>query len=98
MGEAARLFHDEGRAGPRRLTPAGIRRGIFVFAAALLAGLMALRFAGIDRTLLAILAAAAGLLVALLLITYRAFAGVVEAARNLPPEGSPPEEDDEDAR
>jgi len=72
--------------------PTGVRRGVFALAAALIAGLAALRIAGIDRTLLAILAAAAGLLVAMLLITYRALAGVAEAARN----AAPPQRDDKD--
>ncbi len=59
-----------------------IKRGIYLFAALLLAALAGLRILDIDRGLLKILAIASGLLVLLLLITYRAFAGVAEAARN----------------
>jgi uncharacterized Tic20 family protein len=72
-----------------------IKRGIYVFAALLLMILVGLRILDVDRQLLNILAIASGLLVLLLLITYRAFAGVAEAARNgmLPP---PPPDDDED--
>jgi hypothetical protein len=78
------------------LTPnSRIKRGIYVFAALLLMVLAGLRILDIDRSLLKILAIASGLLVLLLLITYRAFAGVAEAARDgtLPP---PPPDDDED--
>jgi hypothetical protein len=72
-----------------------IKRGIYVFAALLLLVLAGLRVLDIDRSLLKILAIASGLLVLLLLITYRAFAGVAESAGNgtLPP---PPLDDDED--
>jgi len=71
-----------------------IRRGIYGLAALLLLGLFGLRLMEIDRTLLAIFAAASGLLVVLLLITYRAFSSVAEAARN----GTlgPPAKDDKD--
>jgi hypothetical protein len=71
-----------------------IRRGIYALAALLLLGLFGLRLLEIDRTLLAIFAAASGLLVVLLLITYRAFASVAESARN----GTlgPPAKDDKD--
>lgn len=73
-----------------------IRRGIYGLAALLLLGLFGLRLMEIDRSLLAIFAAASGLLVLLLLITYRAFAGVAEAARN--GRLGPPAKDDKDER
>jgi prepilin signal peptidase PulO-like enzyme (type II secretory pathway) len=68
---------------------------IYGLAVLLVAGLLVMRFFDVDRQLLKILTIASGLLVLLLLITYRAFAGVAEAARNgtLPP---PPPDDDED--
>ena len=65
-------------AGPDRR----IKRGIYALAAFLLAALLGLRLLEIDRNLFKVLAVASGLLVLLLLITYRAFAGVAEAARN----------------
>jgi ABC-type transport system involved in cytochrome c biogenesis permease subunit len=72
-----------------------IKLKIYGLAVTLLAGLVLLRVLDVDRQLLKILAIASGLLVLLLLITYRAFAGVAEAARDgtLPP---PPPDDDED--
>jgi uncharacterized membrane protein required for colicin V production len=73
-----------------------IKRGVFVLAAVLLAGLAALRYLGIDRALLGVLAGAAGLLVAALLVTYRAFAGVAETARRTALEQPPPADADED--
>jgi ABC-type transport system involved in cytochrome c biogenesis permease subunit len=76
---------------------ARIKHGIYALAALLLAGLFALRFVGVERDFLRILAVASGLLVLLLLITYRAFAGVAEAARN-GTLGPPPPDDDEDER
>ncbi len=72
-----------------------IKRGIYVFAALLLAVLVGLRVLDIDRSLLKILAIASGLLVLLLLITYRAFAGVAEAARN-GTLGPAPDDDEDD--
>jgi ABC-type transport system involved in cytochrome c biogenesis permease subunit len=70
-----------------------IKLRIYGLAILLLAGLLVLRFLDVDRQLLKILAIASGLLVLLLLITYRAFAGVAEAARD----GTlPPPDDDED--
>ncbi len=61
--------------------PARIKRGIYALAALIVLILAGLRVAGIDRALVGVLAGAGGLLVVLLLITYRAFAGVAEAAR-----------------
>jgi ABC-type transport system involved in cytochrome c biogenesis permease subunit len=71
-----------------------IKLRIYGLAVMLLAGLLLMRFFDMDRQLLKILAIASGLLVLLLLITYRAFAGVAEAAKDgtLPP----PPDDDED--
>ncbi len=74
----------------------GIKRGIWLLAAALLVGLALLRLADIDRGLLKILAIASGLLVLLLLITYRAFAGVAEAARTGTLEGAAPADDEDE--
>jgi urea transporter len=71
-----------------------IKRGIYGFAVLLLAGLALLRFLDVDPVLFKILTVASGLLVLLLLITYRAFAGVAEAARNAPQ--PPPSADDDD--
>jgi hypothetical protein len=73
------------------------RRGIAGLAIILLVILGFLKFLGIDQKLLLILILASGLLVGLLLITYRAFAGVVEAAKALP-EPLPNEMDDEDEK
>jgi urea transporter len=74
-----------------------IKRGIYGFAVLLLAGLALLRFLDVDPVLFKILTVASGLLVLLLLITYRAFAGVAEAARNAPqPPPSADDDDDED--
>ncbi|MFM9975225.1 MAG: hypothetical protein ACKVON_11735 [Beijerinckiaceae bacterium] len=74
-----------------------IKRGIYGFAAVLLMGLALLRFFGADLVLLKILVIASGLLVLLLLITYRAFAGVAEAARHAPqPPASAADEDEDD--
>jgi uncharacterized membrane protein len=72
-----------------------IKLWIYGLAALLLTGLLVMRFLEVDRQILKILAIASGLLVVLLLITYRAFAGVAEAARDgtLPP---PPPDNDED--
>jgi hypothetical protein len=61
-----------------------IKQGIYCLAAGLLAGLLMLQWLDTDRGLLRILAIASGLLVLLLLITYRAFAGVAETARTMP--------------
>jgi hypothetical protein len=71
-----------------------IKLWIYGLAVLLLAGLLVIRFLDVDRQLLKILAIASGLLVLLLMITYRAFAGVAESARN----GTlgPPPDDDED--
>jgi hypothetical protein len=66
------------------LTVPPIKRGIYGFAAALVVFLAGLKFFGVDRQLLLILTLAGGLLVALLLITYRSFEAVAEAARNAP--------------
>jgi hypothetical protein len=74
---------------------ARIKPGIYVFAALLLAVLAGLRVLDIDRSLLKILAIASGLLVLLLLITYRAFAGVAESARN-GTLGPAPDDDEDD--
>ena len=61
-----------------------IRRAIMAFAILLLLGLALLKSFGIERQLMLILVIASGLLVGLLLITYRAFIGVVEAANRAP--------------
>jgi hypothetical protein len=74
-----------------------IKRGIYALAAALVAGLVALKFIGVERQLLLILTIASGLLVGLLLITYRVFEGVAETARNAPqPLAAAYEDEDED--
>jgi urea transporter len=73
-----------------------IKRGIYGFAVLLLAGLALLRFLDVDPVLFKILTVASGLLVLLLLITYRAFAGVAEAARNAPQPPPSADDDDED--
>jgi hypothetical protein len=72
-----------------------IKQGIYLLAALLVAGLLAMRLLGVDPLLVKILAIASGVLVLLLLITYRAFAGVADAARDgtLPP---PPVQDEDD--
>ena len=59
---------------------ARIKRAIYWLAVAIVLIAAGLRFAGVDRALVGILAGAGGLLVVLLLITYRAFSGVVSAA------------------
>jgi hypothetical protein len=61
-----------------------IRTSIVVLALALLAGLLVLKLAGIDQKLLRILAIASGLLVTMLLITYRALLKIKEASRHNP--------------
>jgi hypothetical protein len=73
-----------------------IKRSIWLLAAVLLGGLVLLRLADVDRDLLKILAIASALLVLLLLITYRAFAGVAEAARNGTLDGVPIADDEDD--
>jgi hypothetical protein len=74
-----------------------IKRGIYVLAAVLVVFLAGLKFFGIERQLLLILTIASGLLVGLLLITYRAFEGVAETARNSPqPPASAYDDEDED--
>jgi hypothetical protein len=73
-----------------------IKRGIWLLAAVLLGGLVLLRLVDVDRDLLKILAIASALLVLLLLITYRAFAGVAEAARNGTLEGAATADDEDD--
>jgi hypothetical protein len=62
-----------------------IRIGLVILAGALLAALLWLKREGVDETLLRILAIAAGLLVTLLFVTYRALLKMVEAARSQPP-------------
>jgi uncharacterized membrane protein YccC len=62
------------------MTRQRIRLGIAGLAIFLLLLLGFLKLLGIDQKLLRILMIAAGLLVGMLLITYRAFAGVAEAA------------------
>jgi predicted permease len=74
-----------------------VRNGIIVLALALLAALLAMKFTGLDQKLLRILAIAAGLLVTMLLITYRALLKIAEAARSNP-DPPPPDDDDEDDR
>ncbi len=61
--------------------PARIKRGIYALAALVVLIAAGLRFTGADRTLVGIVAVSGGLLVVMLLITYRAFAGVAAAAR-----------------
>ncbi len=73
-----------------------LKQGIWLLAALLLGGLIMLRLLDADRTLLKILAIASALLVLLLLITYRAFAGVADAARNGALEGAAPAEDEDE--
>jgi uncharacterized membrane protein len=75
-----------------------IRRGIFILAGLLILLLLLLRFIGIDQKLLRVFAISAALLVVVLYMTYRAFAGVAEAARNgtLEQKFGPPPPDDED--
>lgn len=62
-----------------------IRKGILLFGVLLFAGLFVLRIMGIERRLLIILGIASLILVLLLLITYRAFVGMAEEARKMPP-------------
>jgi urea transporter len=82
-----------------RASPIRIKQGIYGFAALLLAGLALLKWLEIDAQLFKILAISTGLLVAVLLMTYRAFAGVAEAARNAPqPPLSPDDDEDEDMK
>jgi hypothetical protein len=75
-----------------------IRYGIFALAALLIVILVLLRAIGIDQKLLRVLAIASALLVVVLFMTYRAFAGVAEAARNgtLEQKFGPPPPEDED--
>ena len=74
-----------------------IKRGVYGLAVALLLVLVGLRFLGVGKQLLLIFALAGGLYVGLLLITYRAFEGVAEAARNAPqPAQSLNDTEDED--
>ncbi|MGL4637384.1 MAG: hypothetical protein ACRCWF_15485 [Beijerinckiaceae bacterium] len=73
-----------------------IKRGIYAFALLLLAGLGVLKWIAIDAKLFKILAISSGVLVAMLLMTYRAFEGVAEAARKAPQPPPSPDEDDED--
>jgi hypothetical protein len=73
-----------------------VRIGIGVVAALVLAGLLALRAAGADQSLLRILAISGGLLVTMLFVTYRALVKMVEAARANP--NPPPWDDDKDDR
>ncbi len=63
--------------------PARIKRGIYALAALIVVIAGGLRLADADRALVGVVAGAGGLLVVLLLITYRAFAGVAEAAREV---------------
>jgi hypothetical protein len=69
------------------LSPAArrIRIGLFILAGVLFAALLWMKRAGADETLLRILAIAAGLLVTMLFVTYRALLKMVEAARSQPP-------------
>jgi hypothetical protein len=76
---------------------ANIRRAIAALAMLLLVTLGFLKWHGVDQKLMLILVIAAGLLVGLLLITYRAFVGVVAAAESRP-EPLASELDDEDKR
>ena len=74
-----------------------IKHGIYGLAIALLIVLAGLKFLGVGKQLLLIFALAGGLYVGLLLITYRAFEGVAEAARNAPqPPQSLNDTEDED--
>ncbi len=73
--------------------PARIKRGIYALAALIVLILAGLRIVGVDRALIGVLAGAGGLLVVLLLITYRAFAGVAEVARQAAPEEKPVREE-----
>jgi hypothetical protein len=67
---------------------------IGVVAAAVLAGLFALRRAGVDERLFTVLAVGGGALVTVLVVTYRALTRIVEAARAAPQQAVP--DDDED--
>jgi phage shock protein PspC (stress-responsive transcriptional regulator) len=67
------------------MTRQHLRLGISGLAIFLLLLLGFLKLLGIDQKLLRILMIAAGLLVGMLLITYRAFANVAEAARQQAP-------------
>lgn len=73
-----------------------VRTWIAITAGVLLGILLALRQAGIERDLLRILAIGAGLLVTLLIVTYRALVKAVDAAKANP--NPPPWDDDEDER
>jgi small neutral amino acid transporter SnatA (MarC family) len=75
-------------------TAGRIRLAIAIVAATVLAGLLVLRWLGIDRKLLTVLAIAGGLLVTLLFVTYRALLRIVETARANP--HPPPQDDDDD--
>jgi hypothetical protein len=74
------------------------RLAIGIVAILVLAGLLALRQAGVETTLLRILAIGGGLLVTLLFVTYRALLSMVEAARGNPDPPPPDDDDDEDDR
>jgi hypothetical protein len=79
------------------LTVPPIKRAIYGIAVVVIVVLSILKYLGIDRQLLLILAIAGALLVGLLLITYRVFEGVAEAARNAPqPPASTFDDEDED--
>ena len=74
-----------------------IKRGLYGLATGLLVVLVGLKFLGVGKQLLLIFALAGGLYAGLLLITYRAFEGVAEAARNAPqPAQSLNDTEDED--
>jgi hypothetical protein len=72
-----------------------IRGGIACLALVLLVILAVVKWQGADQKLLLILILASALLVGLLLITYRAFEGVAETARNLPQPVLSPDDDEE---
>ncbi len=73
-----------------------IRLSIALIAAVVLAGLLGLRELGVPQRLLAVLAIAGGLLVTLLIVTYRALLRIVETARANPHPPPPHDDDDED--
>jgi hypothetical protein len=83
-----------------RALPCRIKQGIYAFAVLLLAGLAVLKWLAVDQRLFLVLGISSGLLVVMLLMTYRVFAGVAEAARNAPQSPDAPQdnrvEDDED--
>jgi uncharacterized membrane protein SirB2 len=72
------------------------RNGIIILAIGLLSALFALKWAGTEPKLLRILAISAGLLVTMLLITYRTLLKIVETARDNPAPPPPWDDDDED--